>query len=100
MGAPPHAGAGVGLERFLIVVLKLGNIRLASMFHRDPKNFPAKPAVVNLRHPEASTLEPAWLKENHAPRAESEDEMPLLVDLIANYGDATSTSWTDERYQI
>jgi nondiscriminating aspartyl-tRNA synthetase len=99
-GAPPHAGAGVGLERLLMLVLKLGNIRLASMFHRDPKSFPAKPVVVNLRHPEASTLEPAWLKENHAPRAESEDEMPRLVDLIANYGDATSTSWTDERYQI
>lgn len=28
-----------------------------------------------------------------------EREMPSLYDLVANYGDATSTSWGDERYQ-
>ncbi|KAH8700725.1 aspartyl-tRNA synthetase, cytoplasmic [Talaromyces proteolyticus] len=98
-GAPPHAGAGVGLERFLMLVLKLGNIRLASMFHRDPKSFPAKPEVIQLRHPDASTLTPIWQKENPGHKA-TEDEMQRLEELIANYGDATSTSWMDDRYLI
>lgn len=98
-GAPPHAGAGVGLERLLMLILKLGNIRLASLFHRDPKSFPPKPEVFQLRHPESSTLEPAWQKGDERRRAEDHELQPL-DDLIANYGDATSTSWTDERYQI
>jgi aspartyl/asparaginyl-tRNA synthetase len=37
MGCPPHGGGGVGLERVLMLFLKLGNIRRASMFPRDPK---------------------------------------------------------------
>ncbi|KAI9352049.1 hypothetical protein BDR26DRAFT_850264 [Obelidium mucronatum] len=36
-GAPPHAGGGVGLERVVMLYLKLGNIRRTSMFPRDPK---------------------------------------------------------------
>jgi nondiscriminating aspartyl-tRNA synthetase len=99
-GAPPHAGAGVGLERMLMLILKLGNIRLASMFHRDPKSFPPKPPITMLRHPEASTLEPPWQKEDKSRKATDEKEMQPLEDLIANYGDATSTSWMDDRYQI
>lgn len=101
-GAPPHAGAGVGLERFVMLLLKLGNIRLASLFHRDPKSFPPKPQVVELRHPESSTLEPPWQRENHDIRrkATSDSEYQPLEHLIANYGDATSTSWMDDRYQI
>ncbi|EED17048.1 aspartyl-tRNA synthetase, cytoplasmic [Talaromyces stipitatus ATCC 10500] len=99
-GAPPHAGAGVGLERFVMLLLKLGNIRLASLFHRDPKSFPPKPPVLQLRHPEASTLEPTWQKEERGRKANDEKEYQPLVELIANYGDATSTSWTDDRYQI
>ncbi|GAA96158.1 uncharacterized protein L969DRAFT_605585 [Mixia osmundae IAM 14324] len=39
-GTPPHAGGGIGLERVLMLFLKLGNIRWASLFHRDPKSFP------------------------------------------------------------
>ena len=62
-GAPPHAGCGVGLERIVMLILKLGNIRLASLFHRDPKSFPAKPVVEKLRHPEADTLNPVWRQE-------------------------------------
>ncbi|UZJ51072.1 hypothetical protein CBS101457_000392 [Exobasidium rhododendri] len=37
MGCPPHAGAGIGLERVVMFYLGLGNIRRASMFPRDPK---------------------------------------------------------------
>lgn len=37
LGAPPHAGGGIGLERVLMLYLGLGNIRRVSMFPRDPK---------------------------------------------------------------
>ncbi|KAF9308250.1 aspartate--tRNA ligase dps1 [Podila horticola] len=37
MGAPPHGGGGIGLERVLFFYLNLGNIRRASLFPRDPK---------------------------------------------------------------
>jgi ergosteryl-3beta-O-L-aspartate synthase len=59
-GAPPHAGAGIGLERLLYLFLNLGNIRLASLFPRDPKSLPERPKVFHLRHPEASTTNPPW----------------------------------------
>jgi len=35
-GASPHGGAGVGLERVVMLFLGLGNIRRSSMFPRDP----------------------------------------------------------------
>eukprot|EP00274_Cyanoptyche_gloeocystis_P006083 CAMPEP_0196666558 /NCGR_PEP_ID=MMETSP1086-20130531/64582_1 /TAXON_ID=77921 /ORGANISM="Cyanoptyche gloeocystis , Strain SAG4.97" /LENGTH=540 /DNA_ID=CAMNT_0042003769 /DNA_START=78 /DNA_END=1700 /DNA_ORIENTATION=- len=35
-GAPPHGGAGVGLERVVMLYLGLPNIRNTSMFPRDP----------------------------------------------------------------
>ncbi|KAK5458393.1 aspartate--tRNA ligase dps1 [Exophiala xenobiotica] len=99
-GAPPHAGCGVGLERIVMLILKLGNIRLASLFHRDPKSFPARPQVEKLRHPEADTLNPVWRQDRGRVIAVEDRKMPELFDLIANYGDATSTSWGDERYKI
>jgi len=37
MGAPPHAGGGIGLERVVMLYLGLNNIRRVSMFPRDPK---------------------------------------------------------------
>ncbi|PWN47902.1 aspartyl-tRNA synthetase [Violaceomyces palustris] len=37
LGAPPHAGGGIGLERVVMFYLGLGNIRRASLFPRDPK---------------------------------------------------------------
>lgn len=37
MGCPAHGGGGIGLERVLMLFLKLNNIRRASMFPRDPK---------------------------------------------------------------
>lgn len=36
LGALPHGGGGVGLERVVMLYLGLGNIRKASMFPRDP----------------------------------------------------------------
>lgn len=35
-GAPPHGGAGIGLERVVMLYLNLGNVRKTSMFPRDP----------------------------------------------------------------
>ncbi|MDR0920673.1 MAG: aspartate--tRNA(Asn) ligase [Oscillospiraceae bacterium] len=34
-GLPPHGGLGIGLERLVMKLLKLNNIRYASMFPRD-----------------------------------------------------------------
>jgi len=36
-GAFPHAGGGIGMERVVMLFLKLDNIRKSSMFPRDPK---------------------------------------------------------------
>lgn len=36
-GAYPHAGGGIGMERVVMLFLKLDNIRKSSMFPRDPK---------------------------------------------------------------
>lgn len=100
-GAPPHAGAGIGLERLVMLILKLGNIRLGSMFYRDPKSFPAQAQPISLRHPEASTTNPPWNTDAKL-RQEPEGgrQLQKLEELIANYGDATSTSWFDDRYKI
>ncbi|KAG9031875.1 hypothetical protein FRB95_002148 [Tulasnella sp. JGI-2019a] len=97
-GAPPHAGGGIGLERLVMLILKLGDIRYASLFPRDPKSLPAKDVGEELRHPEASTLHPTW--EKHRDCAQGEDELQPLEKLIANYGDATNTAWLDERYKV
>lgn len=87
LGAPPHGGAGLGLERVVFLLLNLGDVRNATMFHRDPKSLPAKPP--GLPHPEADTTK-HWLFT----------EPPPLEKLIANYGDASNTSWLDERFEI
>ena len=34
-GMPPHGGLGIGLERFVMKLLKLENIRIATLFPRD-----------------------------------------------------------------
>ncbi|GAX82774.1 hypothetical protein CEUSTIGMA_g10200.t1 [Chlamydomonas eustigma] len=36
-GAPPHGGAGIGLERVVMLYCGLDNIRKTSLFPRDPK---------------------------------------------------------------
>ncbi|WWC90373.1 aspartate-tRNA(Asn) ligase [Kwoniella dendrophila CBS 6074] len=87
-GMPPHGGAGLGLERIITFYLDLPDIRLSSLFHRDPQSLPTKQP--SLPHPEADTTKPVEDPENLAP----------LEDLIANYGDATNTSWLDDRFKI
>lgn len=106
-GAPPHAGCGIGLERLTYLFLNLGNIRLASMFYRDPKSLPAIPPRVSLRHEEASTTNPPWDNKEYLEQQDEEygleDRKKLLQPLeklIANYGDAANTSWLDPRYHV
>ena len=41
-GCPPHGGGGVGLERVVMLMLKLGDVRWASLIPRDPRSFPQK----------------------------------------------------------
>lgn len=88
--APPHAGAGIGLERLVTLILDLGNLRYATLFPRDPKSFPATATggAGALRHPDDDT------------RQRPKGRLPALENLVANYGDATNTSWVDERFQI
>ncbi|KAJ5456254.1 hypothetical protein N7530_011528 [Penicillium desertorum] len=73
---------------------------LTSMFPRDPKSLPAKPVSEQLRHPESSTIEPPWHREHKARAASDPSELQPLEHLVANYGDATSTSWFDDRFKI
>jgi len=99
-GAPPHAGAGVGLERLTYLFLNLGNIRLASLFPRDPKSFPRRSTGLELRHPEASTTNPPWEERTLEDEEPASRHYQPLEKLIANYGDAANTSWLDDRYEI
>ncbi len=104
-GAPPHAGCGIGLERLTYLFLNLGNIRLASLFHRDPKSFPPRQVQLQLRHEEASTTNPPWERDdledlNVTGDAPRESQLQPLEKLIANYGDAANTSWLDPRYHV
>jgi nondiscriminating aspartyl-tRNA synthetase len=97
--APPHAGCGIGLERIVFLTLDLGDIRYASLFPRDPKSFPLKPQVVELPHPEADTTK--FKIHVSSPQDLVDDStFPSLGKMIANYGDASNTSWLDDRYRI
>ena len=96
-GAPPHGGGGIGLERILMLLLKLGDIRNASLYPRDPRSLPFNPPVKTLRHPEASTLHPPWAGSDRV--AAGIDYQPL-EKLIANYGDASNTSWLEPKFEI
>ncbi|KAI1206510.1 aspartyl-tRNA synthetase [Annulohypoxylon truncatum] len=94
-GAPPHAGCGIGLERVLFLLLNLGDVRNATLFPRDPKSLPAKkPGSDKLPFPEADTVRYAFEGEH------DHVHLPDLEKLIVNYGDATNTSWLDERYKV
>jgi ergosteryl-3beta-O-L-aspartate synthase len=106
-GAPPHAGCGIGLERLTYLFLNLGNIRLASLYPRDPKSLPAKPPTLKLRHEEASTTNPPWENAEYLAQQEEDSDsdshkgqLQPLEKLIANYGDAANTSWLDARYHV
>lgn len=86
-GMPPHGGAGLGLERIVTWMLELGDIRYASLFYRDSQSLPDR--ALRLAHPDADTTKP---HEHGSP--------PPIEKLIANYGDATNTSWLDDRVEI
>ena len=83
LGAPPHAGAGIGLERLIMLIFKLDNIRLASLFYRDPTSLPAKPPTSRLRHQADDTLEPPWGVGNMA--ADEGQMQPLDVSFFGIY---------------
>jgi len=37
LGAPPHGGCGIGLERVVKLIAGISNIKKCCMFPRDPK---------------------------------------------------------------
>lgn len=109
LGAPPHAGAGLGLERIVAWLLELGDVRYASLYHRDPKSLPRRKP--GLPHPEAATQGGAPHKRTRRstgaelPSSPSQRQQhspsPLpLAKLIANYGDSSNTSWLDDRFEV
>ncbi|KAJ1029379.1 hypothetical protein NDA13_002630 [Ustilago tritici] len=104
LGAPPHAGCGIGLERLVFLYLNLGDVRLGTLFHRDPRSLPLQKNVEGeLRHPEASTNPPPWKHPRLTLKADGESDlrdMQALEKLIANYGDASNTAWLDDRYKV
>ncbi|PKS12571.1 hypothetical protein jhhlp_000779 [Lomentospora prolificans] len=96
-GVLPHAGCGIGLERVLFLLLNLGDIRNASLFPRDSKSLqPHDKGWQALPHPEADTIR---YSANYA-RDPKSVELPSVEKLISNYGDATNTSWLDDRYEV
>ncbi|KAI8623459.1 aspartyl-tRNA synthetase [Xylariaceae sp. FL1651] len=94
-GAPQHAGCGIGLERVLFLLLNLGDVRNASLFPRDPKSLPERKELEEkLPFPEADTIKYAFEGDH------THVHLPDLEKLIVNYGDATNTSWLDDRYKV
>ncbi|OBZ67021.1 Aspartate--tRNA ligase, cytoplasmic [Grifola frondosa] len=86
-GCPPHGGAGSGSN--------------ACLFPRDPRSFAktgidpveASMAAANaliIHGPESATF----------PPGKKHGDLPPLENLIAKYGDATNTSWTDPSWTI
>ncbi|KZT18358.1 aspartyl-tRNA synthetase cytoplasmic [Neolentinus lepideus HHB14362 ss-1] len=100
-GCPPHGGGGIGLERVVMLLLKLGNIRWASLFPRDPRSFPATEKEM-----EEAALETAQRAVLYGPKSatyhdgKQHSELPPLENLIAKYGDATNTSWVDPAWTV
>ena len=118
-GCPPHGGGGIGLERVVMLVLKLGDVRWASLFPRDPKSFPhsedlaaasmVAAASLILRGPESKTCQALGVT-GQMPPLENVSYLvrfcvpPFSADnsskLIATYGDATNTSWLDPFWTV
>ncbi|KAF7979700.1 hypothetical protein HWV62_41034 [Athelia sp. TMB] len=105
-GMPPHAGGGIGLERLVMLFLKLGNLRNASLFPRDPRSFPdAVPAAGIHIHNDVTLPHVDRVIGYNEETVASQDDMrlpshPPLEDLIAKYGDSTNTAWTDPGYKV
>lgn len=55
-GCPPHGGGGIGLERVVMLVLELGDVRWASLFPRDPKSFPHQDDLAEVSMAAAASL--------------------------------------------
>ncbi|OSX66656.1 hypothetical protein POSPLADRAFT_1131534 [Postia placenta MAD-698-R-SB12] len=100
-GCPPHGGGGVGLERVVMLFLKLGDIRHASLFPRDPKSF-----AKNGKDLAEASMSAAMAMVLHGPEEKTFQEghphgdLPPLEDLIAHYGDSTNTSWIDPAWTV
>ena len=115
-GMPPHAGGGIGahayllkdsfaaltylqlgLERLVMLFLKLGNLRNASLFPRDPKSFPDAPSAAGIHiHNNVELPYVTNVVGFDEPTVVSNDAMkrpdhPPLEDLIAQHGDSTHT---------
>lgn len=80
-----------------MLFLKLGNLRNASLFPRDPRSFPdAKPAAGIHIHNDVELPHVDKVVGFDEPTVASQDDMKLpnhpdLEDLIAKYGDSTNT---------
>ena len=79
-----------------MLMLQLGNIRFASLLHRDPKSFPAKIQAPQLRHSKDSTHDPLWAEST----CQDMSKLLPLVNLIAYYGHMSNTSWTEDQSWI
>jgi len=121
-GCPPHGGGGVGLERVVMLMLKLGDVRWASLIPRDPRSFPQKDqplaettmvAAQNLllHGPESTTFTPGGKPiDGELPPLENVSSLlcrpnfrftdQATPQLIAKYGDATNTSWIDPAWSV
>ena len=76
-GCPPHGGGGIGLERVVMLILKLGDVRWASLFPKDPRSFPhqedlaeasmAAAASLILHGPESKTCQTLGVTEQIPP---------------------------------
>ncbi|KAK8854502.1 hypothetical protein IAR55_003241 [Kwoniella newhampshirensis] len=66
-GMPPHGGAGLGLERIITFFLDPPDVRLASLFHRDPHSLPVK--APSIPHPEADTTKLRTSEDGELPPA-------------------------------
>ncbi|KAI0088428.1 hypothetical protein BDY19DRAFT_950849 [Irpex rosettiformis] len=100
-GCPPHGGGGIGLERVVMLFLKLGDVRWASLFPRDPRSFPTRgedSAEALLRAAQAIIL--SGPESKTFGMGKSRRELPPLENLIAKYGDATNTSWVDPAWTV
>ena len=118
-GCPPHGGGGIGLERVVMLVLKLGDVRWASLFPRDPKSFPhhddlagasmAAATSLILHGPESKTCQALGVTGQMPPLENVSysvcfiaplDGADISSQLIAAYGDATNTSWLDPFWTV
>ncbi|KZT64350.1 lysyl-tRNA synthetase [Daedalea quercina L-15889] len=100
-GCPPHGGGGIGLERIVMLFLKLGDIRYSSLLPRDPRSFARTGQDLAEMSMAAATRQIL-----HGPEASTYQEgiphgdLPPLADLVAKYGDSTSTSWVDPSWTV